>query len=1086
MSQALPRPDLDHILDGLKDFQRQTVEYVFHRLYTDADATRRFLIADEVGLGKTLVARGVIAHALDFLWDKVDRLDVVYICSNADIARQNINRLNLYGQSNFALASRITLLPIQMQNLKKKRVNFVSFTPSTSFDLKSGMGMAQERVLLYWLLQQAWGFKNAASLNVLQGGMGVDRFRARVRDFDQDRIEPTLAEKFIVQLAQYPDLQTRFERLCDIYKRADSYIPFDFRQQRSRWIGEVRALLAGSCLTALEPDLIILDEFQRFKHLLNDADEDSQLAQQLFNYSNDNAAARVILLSATPYKMYTLAHEESDDHYQDFVQTLKFLFNDPVQTERLEQLISDYRQEIFRLREGDVTTLRGIKAELEHRLRRVMVRTERLAASVDRDGMLVHIPSTSLPLESDDLQSYLGLAQIAETLEQPTPLEYWKSVPYLFNFMDEYQLKTEFKAAFTNPDRFGALAEILRAFPQLLLPMKAIEGYARLGPGNARLRSLLADTIGAGMWRALWLPPSIPYYAPEGPFADPALTRFTKRLVFSAWRVVPKAISIFLSYEAERLMFQSFDATAENTKEARRRRSPLLRFERSEGRLTGLPVLGLIYPCQTMAHALDLDPLRLGARLSKGTLPTLETIITQVEQQVAELLSTLPIMLVTTGPEDERWYWATPLLLDAQASPEFTREWWQLDQDSYLAAEWAGMDDKSAGDSGPEEINTNWAEHVLEAQKLLKKFFAGQLQLGRPPVDLPRVLAQMVLAGLGVVALRSLCRVTGNNIGRTDMRAVTTNAAKIARSFLFLFNLPESTALIRSLNRAEPYWRRVLEYSAAGGLQAVMDEYMHVLRESQGLLDISPALMAEALAEKTCEALTYRTSTPTIDNIQSTSSTPITSYGMRGRFALRFGDEKNEDGSELTRSDRVRSAFNSPFWPFVLATTSVGQEGLDFHPYCHAVVHWNLPTNPVDLEQREGRVHRYKGHAVRKNLARAYALPTLIALMDTEPDVWMVLFELARSKRAAGANDLTPFWIFPLEGGARIERHVPALPLSRDQLNLEALQRSLAVYRMVFGQNRQEDLLTYLVAHFSPEKLQVLMDELRVDLGPPL
>ena len=26
----------------------------------------------------------------------------------------------------------------------------------------------------------------------------------------------------------------------------------------------------------------------------------------------------------------------------------------------------------------------------------------------------------------------------------------------------------------------------------------------------------------------------------------------------------------------------------------------------------------------------------------------------------------------------------------------------------------------------------------------------------------------------------------------------------------------------------------------------------------------------------------------------------------------------------------MRAAFNSPFWPFVLATTSVGQEGLDF------------------------------------------------------------------------------------------------------------------------------------------------------------
>jgi hypothetical protein len=38
---------------------------------------------------------------------------------------------------------------------------------------------------------------------------------------------------------------------------------------------------------------------------------------------------------------------------------------------------------------------------------------------------------------------------------------------------------------------------------------------------------------------------------------------------------------------------------------------------------------------------------------------------------------------------------------------------------------------------------------------------------------------------------------------------------------------------------------------------------------------------------------------------------------------------------------------NSPLWPFVLATTSVGQEGLDFQQHCHAVVHWNLPSNPV-------------------------------------------------------------------------------------------------------------------------------------------
>ncbi len=265
MSSQFSTENLHGVLDRLKAFQRQTVDYVFDRLYTAPDATSRFLIADEVGLGKTLVARGVIARALQHLSRKgVGRLDVVYICSNADIARQNINRLNITGQRDFTLASRITLLPIQIQDLIESPVNFISFTPNTSFDLKSGMGRGDERVLLYWLLHQAWGFRNAAALNVLQGGMGSRRFRNWVHYFNRESIEPTLASKFIVALNQRPELHERFEELCDIYKRADSNVTSEASQKRSKWIGEVRDLLARSCLNALEPDLIILDEFQRF------------------------------------------------------------------------------------------------------------------------------------------------------------------------------------------------------------------------------------------------------------------------------------------------------------------------------------------------------------------------------------------------------------------------------------------------------------------------------------------------------------------------------------------------------------------------------------------------------------------------------------------------------------------------------------------------------------------------------------------------------------------------------------------------------------------------------------------------------
>ena len=123
------RPNTKAVLNGLKDFQRGTVDYVFQRLYLDNPGAKRFLIADEVGLGKTLVARGLIAKCIDKLWSEVNRIDIIYICSNADIARQNINRLNVTGGKDFAFPTRITLLPIHLKNLTKNRINFVSFTP---------------------------------------------------------------------------------------------------------------------------------------------------------------------------------------------------------------------------------------------------------------------------------------------------------------------------------------------------------------------------------------------------------------------------------------------------------------------------------------------------------------------------------------------------------------------------------------------------------------------------------------------------------------------------------------------------------------------------------------------------------------------------------------------------------------------------------------------------------------------------------------------------------------------------------------------------------------------------------------------
>ena len=135
----------------------------------------------------------------------------------------------------------------------------------------------------------------------------------------------------------------------------------------------------------------------------------------------------------------------------------------------------------------------------------------------------------------------------------------------------------------------------------------------------------------------------------------------------------------------------------------------------------------------------------------------------------------------------------------------------------------------------------------------------------------------------------------------------------------------------------------------------------------------------------------------------------------------------------------------------------------------------------MELEQREGRVHRYKGHAIRKNIASSIGLDKVRSTYRRGGDAWAQLFEVAVREREPGKGDLFPFWIYPLENGATVERRVPMLPFSREHQRLPDLKASLAVYRLVFGQPRQEDLLSHLKERH-PESLSPW----RLDLSPPV
>ena len=222
------------------------------------------------------------------------------------------------------------------------------------------------------------------------------------------------------------------------------------------------------------------------------------------------------------------------------------------------------------------------------------------------------------------------------------------------------------------------------------------------------------------------------------------------------------------------------------------------------------------------------------------------------------------------------------------------------------------------------------------------------------------------------------------------------------------------------------------------------------------------------------EALSTRSAVNTVEQVRVVDGEiRLGEHRMSSHFAARYGRAQSSDQAAM-REATIRTAYNSPFRPFVLASTSVGQEGLDFHTYSHAIVHWNLPGNPVDLEQREGRVHRYKGHAIRKNVAAEYGLA---ALNPESCDPWSTVFAAAQAASSDEDSDIKPFWIFTRPDGAVIERYVPALPLSREAQQYRRLLRTIGAYRLVIGQPRQDDLIRYIGEDIS---------WLRINLTPSL
>jgi hypothetical protein len=118
---------------------------------------------------------------------------------------------------------------------------------------------------------------------------------------------------------------------------------------------------------------------------------------------------------------------------------------------------------------------------------------------------------------------------------------------------------------------------------------------------------------------------------------------------------------------------------------------------------------------------------------------------------------------------------------------------------------------------------------------------------------------------------------------------------------------------------------------------------------------------------------------------------------------------------------------------------------------------------------------------IRQNLVKKYEK----ILSNSNTDLWDTLFNHAlkiegKSKRKC---ELVPYW--HIEGDdINIERIIPLISYSKDVEHLNNLLKALTLYRLTFGQPRQEELVNSLYNDIDKKKLEKVRKELMINLSP--
>ncbi len=291
------------------------------------------------------------------------------------------------------------------------------------------------------------------------------------------------------------------------------------------------------------------------------------------------------------------------------------------------------------------------------------------------------------------------------------------------------------------------------------------------------------------------------------------------------------------------------------------------------------------------------------------------------------------------------------------------------------------------------------------------------------------------------------------------------NVREFCYAYYKLMTTVESLRVILAYSKEESLYKSISKYAYEGSIYDVFDEYIYT--NDTFLNDLKTV------------------SDTKFSDIQAYAKEPnCMSFKMKTGFAIgHYAGDTLSDGSKAGALARKILAFNSPFRPFNFITTSIGQEGFDFHKYCRKIVHWSLVYDPVKFEQREGRIDRYHSYANRLNVYEQN--------VDLQPFTdWENLYKCAKANnqdKVESSMGLYPDFIVEHDR-FKIERETYYYKHSFEHKMINEVLNRVGFYRSLLGQagedTFEDDMKEFIESIKSNEDNKYKSSDFFIDLRP--